>query len=393
MPASFFSGLAIIISVVFVDVVSAVGVKSPVKASLVHKHRHRFARHRRKFSKGTEHSPSNVGQEDVARLTAYELAAAHRLHASRGGVAENVALSYIAADQLRRVRVPKKVKKVWITSFSRSGSSTMEQLVDLALPASGQNILSLKRSVFALFEPCHEGDIYRGKKITKNDLSMCPNFLHDVKECNFGAIQKLFYWDHPRARHTNVEYSGLQAEIDCKRAAVRVFKTITMNDMAHQILPVLKADPSLHIVHLIRDPRAIFASRLHTPTYKHVNDTDIVEVCKQMQSNAPIKHPRLLTVKFEDWVQNPVKWSKEVYRFLGLRFGERQEMWIRGNFNPPPDVFRHSLEAGPFGSCRLNSTAVAFKWKEQLNQTQLDLFKADACQEALKLYGYQANLG
>lgn len=383
-----FPGLALLVTL-FTNVVTAAELGNIANPSLLHRKR-RLHKTRRLHRIGVRHSSHAVkSEDDAARVTAYELAAARRLHASNGDQDESPPLSYIAADQLRRIIVPKKVTKVWITSFSRSGSSTMEQLVDLALPASGQNVLSLKRSLFALFEPCHEGDVYRGKKVTKDDLSMCPSFLHDVKECNFGAIQKLFYWDHPRARHTNVQYSGLQAEIDCKRAAVRVFKTITMNNMVKQILPVLKADPSLHIVHLIRDPRAILASRLHTPTFKHVNNTDILAMCKQMRKNARIIHPRLFTVKFEDWVTNPFKWSKEVYRFLGLNFGERQEMWIRGNFNPPPDVFRHSLEAGPFGSCRLNSSAVAFKWRQQLNQTQLNLFKVDVCQEALRLYGYE----
>lgn len=390
MLASKLSGVAATLCV-FANVITAVETGRLVRPSLLHK-KHKLHRGKRPHRREAHHKLQTKDPEDAARVTAYELAAAHRLRASSGGVDESPPLSYIAADQLRRIRKPKTVTKVWISSFSRSGSSTMEQLIDLALPASGQNVLSLRRSLFALFEPCHEGDVYRGKKITKNDLSMCPSFLHDVKECNFGAVQKLFYWEHPRARHTNVPYSGLQAEIDCKRAAVRVFKTITMNNMARQILPVLKADPTLHVVHLIRDPRAILASRLHTPTFKHVNDSDIIGMCSQMRKNARVTHPRLLTVKFEEWVTNPRKLSKEIYQFLGLNFGERQEMWIKGNFNPPPDVFRHSLEAGPFGSCRLNSSGVAFKWKQELNGSQLDLFKADACQDALKLYGYQPSL-
>lgn len=270
-------------------------------------------------------------------------------------------------------------KTVWIASFSRSGSTTMMDMVQASLPTWKQ---------FGIFEPCHAHDTYHNTVFTApSAVNGCPNLVRDIARCDFSHIQKLWGWGNPHSKHRHPGYAPHLASSDCKAAQLRVYKTIYINDITRHVVPLLKASPGMKVVYIVRDPRAIHASRLRMisqGTNFRVSHDITQEMCHIMVRNSHVKNPRILRVRFEDWVAQPVMVAKRVYGHAGLKFGPKQHQWVASHFN--------AAECGganhSFGTCREDSRAVATKWRTQLPPAELAHFATPICQRALKLFRY-----
>ncbi|XP_043843386.1 carbohydrate sulfotransferase 6-like isoform X1 [Dromiciops gliroides] len=122
-----------------------------------------------------------------------------------------------------------------------------------------------------------------------------------------------------------------------------------------QVLYPLLTDPSLnlHIIHLVRDPRAVLKSREQSAKAL-ARDNGIVlgtngtwveadpglrvvqEVCRShvritevaMQKPPPFLQGRYRLVRFEDLVRNPMAEIQGMYDFAGLRITPQLEDWI-----------------------------------------------------------------
>jgi len=118
------------------------------------------------------------------RISDIDIDAGH-LFSSRGSVATSINATSLLSLRQRGAAGLSNIggKKVAVISFSRSGSTTMMDLVKVSTPSDG---------LFALFEPCHNGDVYEHRVVGKiSAVHGCPKMITDVVHCKFANIQKL----------------------------------------------------------------------------------------------------------------------------------------------------------------------------------------------------------
>uniref|UniRef100_A0A452UU02 Sulfotransferase n=1 Tax=Ursus maritimus TaxID=29073 RepID=A0A452UU02_URSMA len=122
-----------------------------------------------------------------------------------------------------------------------------------------------------------------------------------------------------------------------------------------QVLYPLLRDPSLnlHIVHLVRDPRAVFRSRERT-TGDLMIDSRIVmgqhgeklkeeeqpyyvmqvicqsqlEIYKAVQSLPKALRQRYMLIRYEDLVRDPIAQTAQMYKYVGLKFLPQLQTWV-----------------------------------------------------------------
>lgn len=160
----------------------------------------------------------------------------------------------------------------------------------------------------------------------------------------------------------------------------------------------------LKIIHLVRDPRAIMASRIMTFEHEYLrawriwnstgrkpqylNVTEIVSNCKDMAASAamgaqapPWLQGRYLLVRYEDVALMPEEMAAEIYRFLGLEIDDRVRTWIAKNTKTG------KANANPFLTTR-DSKAAATSWRLRL---RFDIAKTlqDLCNNTMALLGYK----
>ncbi|XP_028931630.1 carbohydrate sulfotransferase 4-like [Ornithorhynchus anatinus] len=176
-----------------------------------------------------------------------------------------------------------------------------------------------------------------------------------------------------------------------------------------QVLYPLLTDPSLdlHVVHLVRDPRAVFHSREATGSYL-TRDTRIV-LGQQWESSKEEDRPyrfmeaicqshreifeaaralpaslrsRYLLLRYEDLARAPLAQVSRLYNFTGLHFLPRLQQWVH-------NVTRgRGLGQHPFHTNARSALNVSQAWRWSLPYEKVARLQ-DICKEAMALLGYR----
>ena len=183
----------------------------------------------------------------------------------------------------------------------------------------------------------------------------------------------------------------------CKAREFQVSKVLRwrMQDLQR----ILKNNPRLSLVHYIRDPRGIIASKIRngymTP-YGQLKNTNVVGIkhharilCHKMLADIKAKNEiehkypgRILTVKYEDLAMEPVKGAKEIYNWLGMRMAKPVARWINQNTHAEENFNR-----GDAITKRKNSTWEAISWKRELDKAS-KLVVTEECLNVIKELDY-----
>lgn len=184
-----------------------------------------------------------------------------------------------------------------------------------------------------------------------------------------------------------------------------VVKEVRFFDL--KVLYPLLEDPSLNlkILHLVRDPRAIFQSRVEvtsqlapdtnimlrgTPGSK--NDTSFRAMQKVCKSQAEIYEAamfgipsklqkRYMMVRYEDIVRDPLGRAKEVYEFARLPFNPKLKDWIHN--------MTHGKGRGPnFIISSRDAQNTSRAWRAALPFESIARVQS-ICREAMALFGYR----
>ncbi|KAH3829886.1 hypothetical protein DPMN_103117 [Dreissena polymorpha] len=169
----------------------------------------------------------------------------------------------------------------------------------------------------------------------------------------------------------------------CKQAKFRIWKFIrlTMNS-AELFLKDYDDTSNVRIVHLVRDPRAmmdsqlrkndlnvtvlsVFVSRTRYMCWRMMRDLKLLEDLKKRYPNV------FYSLRYEDLVADPLKISRDLFRFIGMEFGNTDERYVRET----------SIDH------RYNSTDRAVVWRRHIRQTHLDAVN-DLCHEVYNNLGY-----
>ncbi|XP_013421979.1 carbohydrate sulfotransferase 3 [Lingula anatina] len=307
-------------------------------------------------------------------------------------------------------------KQVILLTHGRSGSSWLGEL------------LNYNPNALYYFEPLHalKEDIQRrrqflyttgkteqapGPKDATVSIRITENFLN----CHFenvplsvlapGGLKHSWFTIGGRHRQMSRFKSCILYETDdrpciplltsaCQNASIVSFKTIRMT--LRMTAGMLERNPALKILYLIRDPRATMLSswktfeKLRTETIAPVgiNLFNFIRgYCKNVGDNANMyqemetKFPgRILVIRYEDAIKDPVRKAEEVYQFLGHRMPSEVRDFVRDSASAKEDN-------GVFGTSRTDPAQTAYKWVPTIPLKLVELVENE-CSHGMKYFNY-----
>ncbi|CAL8381134.1 unnamed protein product [Gadus morhua 'NCC'] len=194
------------------------------------------------------------------------------------------------------------------------------------------------------------------------------------------------------------------ASESCLQKAHRAIKLVRVRQL--QTLRLLAEEPGLDVrfIQLVRDPRAVLASRIvaFADRYKNwkqwAEDGDVpiddVEVSKlkgncnnlRMSAELGLKQPlwlrrRYMLVRYEDIARFPLQKAVEMYNFAGIPFTSKVKAWILSNTQA-------SKETGGLYSTQKKSSEQVEKWRANI-PFKIAQVVQKVCGSTLKLFGYK----
>ncbi|XP_043935030.1 carbohydrate sulfotransferase 5-like [Protopterus annectens] len=260
------------------------------------------------------------------------------------------------------------------------------------------------------------------RSVFQCDMSVFDSYLPEKK-----TISNLFKWAMSRAlcsppacelfKRTDIitekacktvcrngDFS--KAEQACQTYSHVVIKEVRFFNW--RVLYSLLTDPFLNvkIIHLIRDPRAVFCSRNESTDYLSFDSSIILnkpkkldhnteykvmkEVCKSHEEIYQAAHqmaPKFMKdhymmIRYEDLSRDPLSKVKEMYSFANLDLTPKLEAWIYNSTHGN----RHSH--GGFQTTARDALNVSQAWRNNL-PFQVVSKVQDLCQKSMALLGYK----
>ncbi|KAK3605473.1 hypothetical protein CHS0354_001459 [Potamilus streckersoni] len=177
----------------------------------------------------------------------------------------------------------------------------------------------------------------------------------------------------------------------CLQSKYRVLKIVRTPLDALTI--ILNDLPSLKVLHVVRDPRAVIVSRNsigYCPPDQSTNSTYgcTSEICERLESDiltkrklGPLYSDRIKTVLYEDMARRPVETAKELYQFVGMTIQQNILDYV---YNITSSGMKNDCE---ICSVRSNSTYHIMAWRKSLDKDSLFRIQ-DRCNYVLKHYEY-----
>ncbi|XP_072029898.1 carbohydrate sulfotransferase 1-like [Amphiura filiformis] len=219
-------------------------------------------------------------------------------------------------------------------------------------------------------------------RIPRNDCRYSRAFQMSTSFCQLNrTIPSLRY--NP-VRHVPDNVTKL--ENMCNRKKYVAIKTIRVVNISY--LRDVVEDPALdvRIIHLVRDPRAVFLSRKLVIGMMENPHKNISSSCPRLEQN--IKYwldtpdwlqKRYLLVRYEDLADRPLRIASDIYKFLGIQMSVSVKHWIKQNTD-------HN--AGNSFSRTRNSHSTSVKWRTALNMNEVDNIQS-TCHNVMRLLGYK----
>ncbi|XP_020819329.1 carbohydrate sulfotransferase 4-like [Phascolarctos cinereus] len=181
----------------------------------------------------------------------------------------------------------------------------------------------------------------------------------------------------------------------CKSYSHVVLKEVRFFNL--MTLQPLLTDPSLnlHIIHLVRDPRAVFRSRqnLEVDQSNKMKSEDRLyhtmqdicqsqqEIYKAAQLLPDSLRERYLLIRYEDLVRDPLTQTSKLYEFAGLPFLPRLQVWVL-NITQGKGLGSH-----PFDTNSRNAQNVSQAWRWALPHNEVVQLQK-ICKDTMNLLGY-----
>eukprot|EP00927_Polykrikos_kofoidii_P048961 TRINITY_DN4311_c0_g1_i1.p1 TRINITY_DN4311_c0_g1~~TRINITY_DN4311_c0_g1_i1.p1 ORF type:complete len:388 (-),score=50.24 TRINITY_DN4311_c0_g1_i1:178-1341(-) len=280
-------------------------------------------------------------------------------------------------------------RSVWVSGFPRSSTSTV-----LSMISAGQTVADAVDEsdlTYSLFEPCHGGDEYEGELETRG----CGGFIWHLTRCDFNGVKNLWGWMDPHSTRNHSKQDRFTREAAsalCAKSQMVAFKTVDNGHKLPEWKWLLDDTPTLRVIDVVRDPRGIYASWKTLEPFatlvKKGQFYTIKDVCSSFEQNMDFGHGNVKHVVFEEMVKNPEETMKNIYDWLGMKFGNQQAAWLKSTFDASDCPEPKPWEVG-FTDCHTNSRAVAEKWRWVLSPEELQVFnQTESCRRVMDRYGY-----
>ncbi|XP_043935017.1 carbohydrate sulfotransferase 5-like [Protopterus annectens] len=318
---------------------------------------------------------------------------------------------------------PEQIHILIISSW-RSGSSFVGQIfnqhpqVFYLMEPAWHVWMSLRRSNAKVLQMAVR-DLLRSVFLC--DMSVYDAYLHTNK-----SNSNLFMWEVSRALCSPpvcnlFQHTDIIKEVGCKlvcknqpfhkvREACKSYSHVVLKEVRifhlNALYPLL-SDPSLNlkIIHLVRDPRAVFSSRARTTRLLSAdswliansfnNNTEytvIKEVCRShkkiyetaTEGTISFLKDRYMLLRYEDLVKDPITKVKEMYNFAGLGLTPVIEAWINETTKENNAIkYNAVFRTGP-----RNAVNVSQAWRNTLSFEKIEEVQ-NICKESMEHFGYR----
>ncbi|XP_023060765.1 carbohydrate sulfotransferase 3 [Piliocolobus tephrosceles] len=217
-------------------------------------------------------------------------------------------------------------------------------------------------------------------------------------------VKKVFEKYHCKNRRCGPLNVTLAAEA-CRRKEHMALKTVRIRQL--EFLQPLAEDPrlDLRVIQLVRDPRAVLASRMVAFAGKYktwkkwlddegqdgLREEEVQRLrgnCESIRLSAELglRQPawlrgRYMLVRYEDVARGPLQKAREMYRFAGIPLTPQVEDWIQKNTQAAHD-------GSGIYSTQKNSSEQFEKWRFSMPFKLAQVVQA-ACGPAMRLFGYK----
>ncbi|KAK2921837.1 hypothetical protein Q8A73_001322 [Channa argus] len=217
------------------------------------------------------------------------------------------------------------------------------------------------------------------------------------------VIKGVFERYHCKTRRCGPLNLTLATE-SCLSKQHHAIKTVRVHQL--DTLQPLVEDPRMdvRVIQLVRDPRAVLASRMVAFSSKYQTwktwaqdgrvpeDNEEVKRLKgncdniRMSAEVGLSQPgwlrnRYMLVRYEDIARYPIQKAEEMYRFTGIPFSPQAREWILRNTQA-------TQEASGVYSTQKKSSEQAHKWRFKIPFTLAQVVQR-VCGPTMKLFGYR----
>ncbi|XP_054933979.1 carbohydrate sulfotransferase 1-like [Dermacentor andersoni] len=255
-----------------------------------------------------------------------------------------------------RVVPPSNVDVVLVIAYFRSGSSLVGEL------------LSSGPRTFFHFEPLHI--FTRADRIRRGRERHAFQLVDELVRCRMQNVPLYTAWLERTQSYVHNTF------------LVKVATWIKRNTgIAHNV----------RVVHVVRDPRGIYASRRALDWCANNEECGSPEVlCSHMRQDiedfrkltAKLSSSRTVTVRFEDLVGDPYKEAKRLYSHLGLKYGHSVALYLQKH-----TVATKADMQNPY-STRRNASTVIDSWKGNLSAKIIGKIES-VCGDVMRKLGYE----
>lgn len=281
------------------------------------------------------------------------------------------------------------VKIVVIIAYYRSGSSFVGELLS-----------SAPRSFFH-FEPLMpftvSGSIRPGRQRHAFHL------LDELVRCRFEPLYTVWLENNPYYKYNHFladvceggESCSSPGHLSalCSRAETQIFKFTRLR--VSQVESWIRRNPdieqSVRLVHLVRDPRAIYSSRRGLRWCTDYKPCDsAAALCDQMRSDldafGELTHRLRINgtyqIRFEDLAADPLNETMRMFGRLGLNFAPSISKYIETHTSAGTSEIRNAH------STKRNTKAVIQMWKQKLSMQKIREIET-TCSDVLQRLGYK----
>ncbi|ELU06613.1 hypothetical protein CAPTEDRAFT_168664 [Capitella teleta] len=190
--------------------------------------------------------------------------------------------------------------------------------------------------------------------------------------------------------HEKVKTCLPKLQTKCVTSSLRVIKTIRY--LVHMTDDLLKQDPTVKVIHYVRDPRGILLSVWELEKKRGISYDEQMQhastLCQRLHVDSKA-FQRLKTLhpdnfyqqRYEDLSNEPEKFTKDIFRFLDVVYPPSVSDWIEKNTR---------VDGGRVGGMSVikrNSSAVASRWHTVLSAEEQMIITSE-CSQVLKDYKY-----
>lgn len=215
-------------------------------------------------------------------------------------------------------------------------------------------------------------------RLTDHNLRFLYALTYSNSTVEFNECQKRL-GIHPSA----FGECGNRLRTRCEQSQAVVSKILRLK--MWEVEKLLAADPDLKVIHLVRDPRGVYISRM-AARYYFAEGPFCARLNEDAKKSAElqVKYPdRILTTRYEDLATNPFAITKILFDFGGVPWSGEVEQGLKSmTSNSDVQTVEHK-----FNTKRKNSTTTASSWRQKISfQKAYNL--QEFCKFSMEMYGY-----